>query len=73
MSKDNVLALRENPGIAGEVSDVLTQVLRAGAQQDVSASDRSRGCGISRTLSLLPIGIKRGGRAWYAMGTCRHG
>ena len=32
MSKDNVLALR-NPGIASEVSDVLTQVLRAGAQQ----------------------------------------
>src|SRR6185312_6022150 len=32
MSKDNVLALR-NPGIAGEVSDVLTQVLREGAQQ----------------------------------------
>lgn len=32
MSKDNVLALR-NPGIAGEVSDILTQVLRDGAQQ----------------------------------------
>jgi putative transposase len=32
MSKDNVLALR-NPGIANEVSDVLTQVLRDGAQQ----------------------------------------
>ena len=32
MSKDNVLALR-NPGIASEVSDVLTQVLRDGAQQ----------------------------------------
>ncbi len=32
MSKDNVLALR-NPGIANEVSDVLTQVLREGAQQ----------------------------------------
>ena len=31
MSKDNVLALR-NPGIANEVSDVLTQVLRDGAQ-----------------------------------------
>ena len=32
MSKDNVLAIK-NPGIAGEVSDVLTQVLREGAQQ----------------------------------------
>ncbi len=32
MSKDNVLALR-NPGIASGVSDVLTQVLRDGAQQ----------------------------------------
>ncbi|MBA2660633.1 MAG: IS256 family transposase, partial [Nitrosospira sp.] len=32
MSKDNVLALR-NPGIANEVSDVLTQVLRDGARQ----------------------------------------
>ena len=32
MSKDNVLALK-NPGIAGEVPDVLTQVLREGAQQ----------------------------------------
>ncbi len=32
MSKDTVLALR-NPGIASEVSDVLTQVLREGAQQ----------------------------------------
>lgn len=32
MSKDNVLTLK-NPGIAGEVSDVLTQVLRDGAQQ----------------------------------------
>ena len=32
MSKDNVLALR-NPGIANEVPDVLTQVLRDGAQQ----------------------------------------
>ena len=32
MSKDNVLALR-NPGIASEVSDVLTQVLRDGARQ----------------------------------------
>ena len=32
MSKDNVLALR-NPGIANEVSDVLTQVLRDGAQE----------------------------------------
>ena len=32
MSKDNVLALR-NPGIANEVSDVLTQVLRDGAQR----------------------------------------
>jgi hypothetical protein len=31
MSKDNVLALR-NPGIASEVPDVLTQVLREGAQ-----------------------------------------
>ncbi len=32
MSKDNVLALK-NRGIASEVSDVLTQVLREGAQQ----------------------------------------
>ncbi len=32
MSKDNVLALR-NPGIPSEVSDILTQVLREGAQQ----------------------------------------
>ncbi len=32
MSKDNVLAFR-NPGIASEVSDILTQVLRDGAQQ----------------------------------------
>ncbi len=32
MSKDNVLALR-NPGIVSEVPDVLTQVLRDGAQQ----------------------------------------
>lgn len=32
MSKDNVLALK-NPGIGSEVSDVLTQVLRDGAQQ----------------------------------------
>ena len=32
MSKDNVLALR-NPGIASEVSDILTQVLHDGAQQ----------------------------------------
>ena len=32
MSKDNVLALR-NPGIAGEVSDILSQVLRDGAGQ----------------------------------------
>ena len=32
VSKDNVSALR-NPGIAGEVSDVLTQVLLDGAQQ----------------------------------------
>lgn len=35
MSKDNVLALR-NPGIAGEVSDVLTQVPREGVQQMVA-------------------------------------
>jgi len=46
MSKDNVLSLR-NPGIAGEVSDVLTQALRDGAQQML---DRSGGCGISRTI-----------------------
>lgn len=32
MSKDNLLALR-NLGIANEVSDILTQVLRDGAQQ----------------------------------------
>jgi hypothetical protein len=35
MSKDNVLALR-NPGIASEVSDILTQVLRDEAQHLVA-------------------------------------
>ena len=51
MSKDNVFALK-NPGIASEVTDVLTQVLRDGSAADAGASDRSRGGGISRGLSF---------------------
>ena len=51
MSKDNVLALR-NPGIASEVPDVLTQVLREGAQQMLARAIEAEVAEFLRTLSF---------------------
>src|SRR6185437_10984208 len=59
MSKDNVLALR-NPGIAGEVSDVLTQVLREGAQQMLARAIEAE---VAEFLERYRLNRDKGGRA----------
>ena len=69
MSKDNVLALR-NPGIAGEVSDVLTQVLREGAQQMLARAIEAE---VGELLEGYRFDVDQAGRRVYAMDTWRSG
>jgi len=59
MSKDNVLALR-NPGIASEVSDVLTQVLRDGAQQMLARAIEAE---VAEFLERYRFDMDQAGRA----------
>ena len=59
MSKDNVLALR-NPGIASEVPDVLTQVLRDGAQQMLARAIEAE---VAEFLERYRFDMDQAGRA----------
>jgi len=59
MSKDNVLALR-NPGIASEVSDILTQVLRDGAQQMLARAVEAE---VAEFLERYRFDVDQAGRA----------